>query len=305
MQGRLYIDDIDAFAAWGVYLQDGSGKNVVQMPPLKAVNTTEWAEYDGIEADLSNPVLDSRSLQLAFHVTDITGADLFYDTLITSVYHNFRFPRIDKTYRLRLTSCGGISLYRRHGILTLTFAEDIVVVPPATPSVANLVDSDGYRLDNKNLACYGLRVTEGSEAQVRRWADIRQRVRVSSRYSAGATYDGVGAVKVKNRDLTLSLHLHTDTVSAFWQRWNALYTTLLTPGEHNISAFGMSLSCYYRSSSVKVFRVTEDGQMWCDFSVTLCVTAYGEAGEVQTVRVLAANDGRLLRDSSGRVIMIG
>ena len=123
MQGRLYIDDIDAFAAWGVYLQDGSGKNVVQMPPLKAVNTTEWAEYDGIEADLSNPVLDSRSLQLAFHVTDITGADLFYDTLITSVYHNFRFPRIDKTYRLRLTSCGGISLYRRHGILTLTFAE--------------------------------------------------------------------------------------------------------------------------------------------------------------------------------------
>ena len=54
MQGRLYIDDIDAFAAWGVYLQDGSGKAVVQMPPMKAVDTTEWAEYDGLEADLDH-----------------------------------------------------------------------------------------------------------------------------------------------------------------------------------------------------------------------------------------------------------
>lgn len=304
MQGRLYIDDIDAYAAWGVYLQEGSGKTLMQMPPLKAVATTEWAEYDGVEADLSNPVPDTRNLQISFHVTDITGADLFYDTLIACVYHDFRFPRIDKTFCLRLVSCGGVSLYRRHGILTLTFAEDICVVPSATPSATSLVPSDGYRLDNKDLACYGLRVTEGSEAQVRRWADIRQRVRVSSRYSAGATYDGAGAVRVRNRDLTLNFHLHTATVAAFWQRWNALYTTLLSPGEHTVSAFGMSLSGYYKSSSVKAFRVTDDGEVWCDFSVTLCVIAYGAADEVQTVRVLSFGN-RLLRDASGRVIMIG
>ena len=304
MQGRLYIDDIDAFAAWGVYLQDGSGKAVVQMPPMKAVDTTEWAEYDGLEADLENPVLDARQLKLDFHVTDITGVDIFYDTLMASVYHDFRFPRIGKTYRLRLTSCGGVSLCLRHGILSLTFSEDICLIPSATPSATNLVPSDGYRLDSRDLARYGLRVTEGSEAQVRRWADIRQRVKHNSRYSAGVTYDGTGAIRLRNRDLTLNLHLHTATVSAFWQRWNALFTSLTEAGEHNLSAYGMSFSCYYKSSSTKVFRVTDGGEVWCDFSVTLCVLSYGEAEEVQTVRVLAFGN-RLLRDASGRVIMIG
>lgn len=305
MQDRLYIDDIDAFVAWGVYLQDGSGRQIVQMPPMKAVDTTEWAEYDGLEADLSNPVLDARQIRLDFHLTDITGADIFYDTLTASVYHDFRFPRINKTYRLRLSSCGGISLYIRHGILTLTFSEDMCVVPPAIPSAINIVPSDGYRLDNRDFARYGCRVIEGSEAQVRRWADIRQRVKHNSRYSVGVTYDVNGAIRLKNRDLTINLHLHTSNVGIFWQHWNALFSSLTEAGEHSLSAFGMAFSCYYKSSSTKVFRVTDSGEIWCDFSITLCVLSYGQAEDVQAVRVLAAPDGRLLRDSSNRVIIIG
>ena len=212
MQGRMKIDDTDAFTAYGVYLQDGCGKALVQMPPLKAVAYNDWAEYDGVEADLDLPVLDSRQLQLSFHIRDIASADAFLAMLKASVYHDFYFPRLAKTYRLRLVSNGNLSLYMRHGTPTLTFAEDEIIRRSVTPPTANVVQSDGYRLDNIDLARFGCRVTEGTEANVRRWADIRQRLRRNSKYSAGSTYDEGGTVCVKSRDLTLNLHLHTPSL---------------------------------------------------------------------------------------------
>lgn len=304
MQGRMKIDDTDAFTAYGVYLQDGSGKALVQMPPLKAVAYNDWAEYDGVEADLDLPVLDSRQIQLSFHIRNIASADAFLAMLKSAVYHDFYFPRLAKTYRLRLVSNGNLSLYLLHGIPTLTFAEDEIIRRSVTPSTSNVVESDGYRLDNIDLARFGCRVTEGTEANVRRWADIRQRLRRNSKYSAGSTYDEGGAVCVKSRDLTLNLHLHTVNIATFWTYWDALFTEMLLPQERTLTAMGYSFGCHYKSNSIKTFRITDNGEVWCDFSVTLTVLNYGTAEEIIVVRVLGTESGAILVDSENRALAI-
>lgn len=62
--GRLYIDGDDAYKQYGVYVVKGGWNDLVAFPPLKTVPSNDWQEEDGIEADLSNPVLNTKEVQL-------------------------------------------------------------------------------------------------------------------------------------------------------------------------------------------------------------------------------------------------
>ena len=66
MRGRLYIDSKDAYAEYGVFLTDQGLNEMIAYAPLKAVNFNDWQEQDGIEADLSNPVLDTKDGTMKF-----------------------------------------------------------------------------------------------------------------------------------------------------------------------------------------------------------------------------------------------
>ena len=57
LTGRLYIDGHDAYKKWGVYVVSGGWNELVAFPPLKSVESNDWQEEDGIEADASGGVL--------------------------------------------------------------------------------------------------------------------------------------------------------------------------------------------------------------------------------------------------------
>ena len=66
MSGKLYIDGYDVYKQYGVYVTDGGWNTLVAMPPLKDVEKNDWQDEDGIEADLSNPVLNTREVSITF-----------------------------------------------------------------------------------------------------------------------------------------------------------------------------------------------------------------------------------------------
>lgn len=66
MSGRLYIDGVDVYKQYGVYVSDNGWNELVAMPPLKTVDSNDWQEEDGIEADLSSPVLNTREVNITF-----------------------------------------------------------------------------------------------------------------------------------------------------------------------------------------------------------------------------------------------
>ena len=62
MIGKLYIDGYDAYAAFGVFVVEGGYDSLVAFPPMKSIESNNWAEEDGEEFDLSAPTLRSREI---------------------------------------------------------------------------------------------------------------------------------------------------------------------------------------------------------------------------------------------------
>ena len=66
MVGKLFIDGLDAFSEYGIFVEQYGYKALVQMPSFKKLSSTEWPEYDGEEVDLSAPLLDSKTFSIPF-----------------------------------------------------------------------------------------------------------------------------------------------------------------------------------------------------------------------------------------------
>ena len=66
MINRLFIDGNDAYLQYGAYGVSGGWNELVAYPPLKSVESNDWQEEDGVEADLSEPVLNTREVSVKF-----------------------------------------------------------------------------------------------------------------------------------------------------------------------------------------------------------------------------------------------
>ena len=81
MKGKLIINGIDAYVRYGVFVEQYGYKALVQYPALKSVESNNWPEEDGIEADLSSPVLDTKSFNISFCRNMNVAVDDLIDTV--------------------------------------------------------------------------------------------------------------------------------------------------------------------------------------------------------------------------------
>lgn len=112
MKNNLYIDGTDAFTRFGVFIAEGGHNEVVAFPALKAPEVSnDWAEYDGIEVDLSDPKLDTKELEIKFNAVGMYQTGDFISLLSDGAYHTFEFKRIGYNCKLRLVSEVNVALY--------------------------------------------------------------------------------------------------------------------------------------------------------------------------------------------------
>ena len=308
LQGRIYIDGFDAFTRYGLVMKYGGYAAVLQLPQFKKLDTNDWQEDDGIEADLDSPVLDSRTLSLTFyalHPMSSTEADVFIYDLKQSAYHTFSFPEIGRTHQLRYVSCSSYAVNSRFDTLTVTFAEDLVSVTSATVPDAGSefnVKSYGYMIDNYDvcrLSCY---VMQGTRANIERFPNSKESLATGNSITAGKTYDSDATFHAKSRDLTLNLYMYTNQLNRFTRRWNALCTLLTASGYRTVSCDGYSFKCFYKNMSVKKVHVAENGGVQCEFSVTFTVCKYLSGGE--WYYLIAENGSAILTEDGNYIIRI-
>ena len=276
-QGKLYIDNQDAMIEYGIFIEKGGYKQVVQMPSFKKIDTTEWLEFDGAEADLIAPVLDTRQLQIQFCITNIRYAEDFFDDLATGAYHIFNFVELKKTLKLRMVSNGSFSSFIKLGKLTLTFADDFPAVPSGNyyQRGKSEIRQSGYELDGIDFSQFGSYVLRGTDDSIRKAANVRENLKISVNSVAGLTYDDE-SVYFKTKDVTLKLLIDATDIDEFWKRYNVLFSILMQP-EHRTFYFSIlsaEYDGYYKSSSVSKFEIMPNGRVWCEFSVVIVFTAY-------------------------------
>lgn len=299
MTGRLYIDGTDIYSEYGAYVQGGGWNELVSMPPLKSVAVNDWQEEDGIEPDLSLPVLDTRDVQIKFACT-AAYSRLFalYDLLSDGAYHAFDCTHIGRTYRLRLVGVSGQEVSGELATLTMKFADDFPLdgFKYAYPT-SGLAPDDRFKIDGTRLSEYGLRVLKGSLSDITRSADVKPNMLRNIGSRSGAIYDPRN-VTYKSKDVKLYCLMTAESLSALWRNYDALLYDL-TRGEERklwVGALERDFACYYKSCQVTDFF--PEGKIWLQFTLTL--TFIRDLRILDDDNVLATEDDIIIFTEDGQ-----
>ena len=269
MKEKTLIDGKDIYAVYGAFVTEGGYNGLVQFPSLKAVEYNDWYEEDGIEADLSNPVLDTKNVTVSFAFVEMR-IDPFIKALSDAGYHSFEFKEIGRTFRLRLVSVGNPTVCDGLRLVTLTFADDFpldgyeYIAPEGGKSGVECL------IDDRSLSAYGVRILEGTRSQVEKAPDVKTALLRNIGTLSGAIYDSDSPVRYKSRDLTLYCLMRSSSLESFWKSHDALLYDLTRPGERSfdVEDYPKIHECYYKSMSVQEFSVT-DGNVWMKFTLLL------------------------------------
>lgn len=295
MVGKLFIDGVDAFTEYGVFVEQYGYKGVVQFPKFKTIETIEWDEYDGEEADLTNPVLDAKSVSIPFCITNVRFAEDLFASLCDKAYHTFEFSDLKREYRLRMTSVGSFSSLLKLGKLQLTFSDDFPPTPIAQPYELGQsgIKQLGYVIDGIDFSQFGSHILKGTDESIRKAPNIRPALNISHKTEAGLVYDEIAVPRFKAKDITVKLLIRCSDIDEFWKRYDSLFA-VLTKNESRVLYFpklDAEYECYYKSCNVQKFEITPSGRVWCEFDVVLrCISSRPGT----TYWVLIAEDGSLI-----------
>ncbi|MCQ2058666.1 MAG: hypothetical protein MJY71_02410 [Bacteroidaceae bacterium] len=279
MSGKLYIDNVDVYARYGVFVVEGGYNELLAYPPLKTVTQNDWQEYDGVEADLSAPVLNTREITVRFAVRfAVRGASSllfeFCAMLADGAYHVFRSTEIGRSFRLRLVQHTSFEAVSVLGFLSTKFADDYPLedYEYEAPTGGGVAENDDYTIDGRPFTDYGVRILQGSLDEIRRGNSVKQALLRNITSQAGAIYDSGTDVTYKAKDVKLNCLLRADDLEEMWRNYYALLYDLIREDERTLYVKDLNADypCYYRKCSVNQFSAS--GRIWLQFTLTLTIT---------------------------------
>lgn len=298
MTGKLYIDGYDAYTMYGVYITEGGYNELVAMPALKAVETNDWQEEDGVEPDLLAPVLNSKEIQIKFAVTESYGRYFsLIEQLSDGAYHTFDFSNIGRVFRLRLVSVMPSNRVDDFALMTMKFADDFPLDGYTyKPPESSLPDDDSYTLDGLPFSFYGVRLLQGTLSEITKTPDVKPNLLRNIKTQQGANYDPK-QVFYKSKEVKLYCLMTADTLPRLWNNWNALLYDLTKPEERTlwVGALEQDFFLYYKSCQVTQFYT--EGKIWLQFTLTVVFTHDFRINDDDTV--LASESGIIVFTQDG------
>ena len=122
--GKLYINNLDAYTEYGVFLakdRGGTYDNISVLmtpPPAKKHTTIDYRECDGEEVDVSGVRFEARDVSLRFAMI-VDGEQEFrtkyknFIDVLKSGMINMRVTETVKTYKFYYQSCPGMVMKTR------------------------------------------------------------------------------------------------------------------------------------------------------------------------------------------------
>ena len=299
MTGRLYIDGKDAYKQWGVFVVSGGWNELLAYPALKTVDSNDWQEEDGIEADLDNPRLDTKEASLKIAYSGLFSRFIEFVTLLADRgYHDFNCVSIGRRFTLRLTQMPNLDAYKSLGFITLKLANDFPLrnYTYQAPE-SSIFSSDDYLIDGKAFTDYGCRILQGSLSEIMKTANVKTSLIRNINILPGAEYDDDAKITFKSKDVKLKCLMRADTLAELWRNYDALLYDLIRPEERmlEVSELEQTFPCYYKSASVSQFF--PDDKIWLEFTLTLTFThSFRLQGDDF---VLASEDGIIIFTEDG------
>lgn len=292
MIGSFNINGIDSYSNFEVLLTERGYNSLVAYPSLKPVDFNDWPEEDGIEADLSNPVLDSKDVSLDLVSKDPYKLELFFAEIFSNGVNQLEV--LDEQFDLRFTSHPTSKRITNVNVFSLNFKEDKPFSTYSYVGPTSGIDIDqGYSLDGANLNDYRIYVLEGTREELKEHHPNKENLTVSSKYISGIEYDS-GIFRQKQKTAKLKLLLHANSLEVFWRNYKAFLFDLKRANERTLTSPEGEFKFYYNSCQVQKFSYSNT--VWCQFDLSIVV-----------VNVLAPNTSiqKNVRVSTGSLALQG
>lgn len=289
MTGQIFIDGKDIYLQYGVFVTEGGLNSLVAMPPLKTVKSNEWQEDDGVEADLSAPVLNTREVQMNFaFATVFNRLNAFIDMLSDGAYHEFDCAVIGRHYRLRMTQQPSLDYSVQLGFVSIKFADDFPLRGYTYLNPESTIEAtEDYSFDGLRFSDYGVRVLKGTLTEIMKLPAVKLNLLRNGKTLAGAEYDGL-RVNYKSKEVKMNCLMRAATLDELWRNYDALLYDLIRPSERLlwVNDIEMDFPFHYKSCTVTNFYPI--GKIWLEFTLTLVFTRDFRIGEDDVI--LATED---------------
>lgn len=271
MVSELYIDNRSILATYGLRLGENSAASFIEWPSLKKVYYNDWHEEDGIEPDLSNPVLDTHYCNLLFvGTTSADSVDAFIAALSDGAYHTFSLRSRIFEQTLRLVKCVSVNRVDNLWFIELRFSKDypeeLLLRNPFEP----LSPDNRYVIDGVMVSNWGVRILEGVNNELLRIGDVKENLLQSLDGDNGVKYDSVG-VYFRERNVRIPCLIRASTIPKLCDNYCGLLSKVILPGAHTLIAtdLGCRYSFYYKSCKVR--RAFLDAKPWIELDITITV----------------------------------
>lgn len=274
-ENRLYINGNDAFLRYGVLLAQGGINDLLKYPTRKAFIYNDWFEQEGIDADLNEPLFESKEVNLTFYASNDSNLEEFVTDLTRSVYHTFEDKLLQREFKLRLIRQTAVSLVNGFYFTTIAFADDFTSEEMTRnisyPVSSALLPDTGYSIDGVNLKDFDVAVLQGTDESLRNIVEVKQNVLHSSKYSNALVYDDEqGYLTPTARDATLKCLMRAENLEDLWNNWQALFSLLTRQEYRTLRRYNLPQYMFvYKSCEIPLFYPTD--KIWLEFNLTITI----------------------------------
>lgn len=297
----VIINNTDITAVYGAIITQGGYDGIVEWPASKAIDSNDWHERNGLEADLSSLKLDSHSFTLKFGLKYSTPSQIeaFYDFLNSFPKITFSDSAIGVMKTLRVESMSSLRYAKSFSLLGVKVACDdnpLRDYSRVAPESGLCPADHSFKMDNIPFSDYGFRVLDGTYDSVLKLGNVKQSLLRSPSTIHGAEYDqnpllwngrewvrdtATDNVRLNSRQVTIKLGIIAPDLNTFWKNYKVLLYDLIHENLSEtdpllkcqrllyIERSGQTLKCYYKNQSVKEFRILKGDRIWMKFDLTL------------------------------------
>jgi hypothetical protein len=270
----LKIDGTD-IGDMGFCLVQGSYDSVFCYPKRSEVAYTDYAEKDGIRADLRKFETEPRSVTLKFGASHGSVGDFrqkyedFYALVTSPGYREMDFGK-GFTHFLRYSGTKSYEARMIYGSGGMQFSMDFIEDAPfmdssvKTPSGSVNIPRGEYKVDGVDFRDFGVFAEAGATSEVLRYADTKPP------FTDGRMYY-TDTVRLKQREISLPLCMYASNGQTFVRNYQAFYNAFAKAGERSmyVKAAGGTLKVYYKGCGS--YRIFWRGEVGARFRLNLTV----------------------------------
>lgn len=312
MVGSCIIDTVD-ISAYGAFIERGGSDDFLSFPERRTPDFNDWAEYDGLDVDLSDLSFDAKKVSVNYVITapDQTvfkhRLNSFKALHYQPGYRQIYVREFNKTFELRFI---GFSRYRhtggminnrtKRGYLTADYVMDdplqMFTEGIDTP-VGGRVGLSYVQINEVDLSRYGIIVND-VYSSVLKPRSVKEVLTAGSRHSDGQWADvGIEDIKKRPQEIAIECTMVANSVSILITNLTALFNAMRKLGPIKLDASYKRSLCYF--SKMSRFRKEAPFKRSVRVSFTLHLQEFSDA---QVIRLLSTENNYIVTTESGYAI---